>query len=307
MIRTMFKTGREFATMAEILHKIYSSTLAAADVVGYKNRYPVERYSFAERGVRNREPQVEQATFMSKQPRVVKVLTALLVSMTVGAFVLMALGNNPPLKGPFSLSAYYRLDSVDHAVRSKACQSPHRWNSIEIFFSGTKAGSMQQPAGAVDLNSHFVICNGRGGGSDGGSGDRAMAKAVVHPARPDWQGSDKTCHLLIGDGVTAQPTDYQLKRLRRCWKPCASSASPPIPSTCPDCQYRTGSLKRSPTDYRAVADCRRRRSDGTRPNSVHPQAINASSEKCAPASRLQALGLGAIFATVRPESPPRSG
>jgi hypothetical protein len=41
---------------------------------------------------------------MSKQPRVVKVLAALLVSMTVGAFVLMALGNNPPSAGPFCLA-----------------------------------------------------------------------------------------------------------------------------------------------------------------------------------------------------------
>ena len=81
---------------------------------------------------------------MSKQPRVVKVLAALLVSMTVGAFVLMALGNNPPSAGPFCLSAYYRLDSVDHVVQSKACQVPHRWNIIEIYFSGTKRGSLQQ-------------------------------------------------------------------------------------------------------------------------------------------------------------------
>ena len=78
--------------------------------------------------------------------------------MTVGAFVLMALGNNPPSAGPFCLSAYYQLDSVDHVVQSKACQAPHRWTSIEIYFSGTKRGSLQQPAGAVDLGGgHFGI------------------------------------------------------------------------------------------------------------------------------------------------------
>jgi hypothetical protein len=33
---------------------------------------------------------------MSNQPRVVKVLAALLISMTTGAVLLMALGDNPP-------------------------------------------------------------------------------------------------------------------------------------------------------------------------------------------------------------------
>jgi hypothetical protein len=151
---------------------------------------------------------------MSKQPRVVKVLAALLVSMTVGAFVLMALGNNPPSAGPFCLSAYYRLDSVDHAVQSKACQSPHRWSSIEIFFSGTKSGSTPQLAGVIDLNSHFIICNGRGAG-DGviQPTEQWQKQWSIRPSRT-WQGSDKTIRVcLIGDGVTALPTNYQLKRL----------------------------------------------------------------------------------------------
>jgi len=151
---------------------------------------------------------------MSNQPRVVKVLAALLVSMTVGAFVLMALGNNPPSAGPFCLSAYYRLTSVDEAVRSKACQSPHRWNNIEIFFSGTQGGSLQNPSGAVDQNSHFLICNGLGGGD--GEIEPAQNWQKQWSIRPDrtWQGTDKTIRVcLIGDGVRTLPTDYQLKRL----------------------------------------------------------------------------------------------
>ncbi len=42
---------------------------------------------------------------MSDQSRVAKVLAALLVSMTTGAVVLMALGNNPPSAGAFCLQA----------------------------------------------------------------------------------------------------------------------------------------------------------------------------------------------------------
>ena len=175
---------------------------------------------------------------MSNQPRVVKVLGALLVSMTVGAFVLMALGNNPPSAGPFCLSAYYRLTSVDQAVQSKACQAPHRWSSIEIFFSGTKGGSLQQPTGAADMNCHFVICNGSG--ADDGeiqSTEQWQKQWSLQPSRT-WQGSDKTIRIcLIGDGVKTLPTDYQLKRLEMllealCRKFRIPAASVYLPTDC---------------------------------------------------------------------------
>jgi len=175
---------------------------------------------------------------MSSQPRVVKVLAALLVSMTVGAFVLMALGNNPPSAGPFCLSAYYRLDSVDHAVRSKACQSPHRWNSIEIYFSGTEGGSLQNPVRGIDQNSHFVICNGLGD-SNGEiqATENWEQQWSIRPNRT-WQGTDKTIRIcLIGNGVTTLPTDCQLKRLEMllealCRKFSISAKSVYLPSDC---------------------------------------------------------------------------
>jgi len=134
--------------------------------------------------------------------------------MTVGAFVLMALGNNPPSAGPFCLAAYYRLDSIDHVIQSQACQAPHRWNSIEIFFSGTKRGSFQQPAGAVDLNCHFLICNGVGAG-DGEiqASEQWQKQWSIRPSRT-WQGSEKTIRVcLIGDSPATTPTNIQLKRL----------------------------------------------------------------------------------------------
>jgi len=151
---------------------------------------------------------------MSNQPRVVKVLLALLVSMTVGAFVLMALGNNPPSAGPFCLSAYYRLTSVDQAVQSKACQAPNRWTSIEIFFSGTRGGNAKQPGGAIDTSCHFVICNGTGADDGEIQPTDQWQKQWSIPTSRTWQGSDKTIRIcLIGDGVSVLPTDYQLKRL----------------------------------------------------------------------------------------------
>jgi len=190
--------------------------------VVYKRRAPLDKLSnlqevgcsFARRNVGNgHEP-------MSNQPRVVKVLAALLISMTVGAVVLMALGNNPPSAGPFCLSTYYRLDSVDHALRSQVSQSPQRWNSIEICFSETKGGNIGRLAAAqglrnaADISCHFVLCNGSGAGDGEIQTTESWQRQRSVPLSPISQGGDETiCICLIGNGVSALPTDYQLKRL----------------------------------------------------------------------------------------------
>jgi len=157
---------------------------------------------------------------MSDQPRVAKVLAALLVSMTTGAIVLMALGNNPPSAGPFCLSSYYRLDPVDKAISSQAAQSPSRWNCVEVYYSGTKAGNVEQLASLggltspEDINCHFVICNGLGG-SDGQiqTTEKWQRQWSIIPGR-NWYGSGQTVRLcIIADGKIARPTDVQMKRV----------------------------------------------------------------------------------------------
>jgi len=161
-----------------------------------------------------------KSTVMSGQPRVAKVLVALLVSMTTGAIVLMALGNNPPSEGPFCLSSYYHLDPVEKAILSRACQSPNRWSYIEIYYSGTKAGNIEQLAslnglaGAEDLNCHFVVCNGLGG-SDGQiqSTEKWQRQWSIAPSRT-WYGSGQTIRICaIADGKFAGLTDCQIKRI----------------------------------------------------------------------------------------------
>jgi hypothetical protein len=158
--------------------------------------------------------------------------------MTAGAFVLMALGNNPPSAGPFCLSAYYRLDSVDRAIHSEACQSPNRWDSIEIFFSNTQGGSLKNPVGGIDRSSHFIICNGLGG-SDGEiqTTENWQKQWSIRPDRT-WQGTEGTIRIcLIGDGVTTLATDCQLKRLEMllqalCRQFNVSARSVYLPSDC---------------------------------------------------------------------------
>lgn len=156
---------------------------------------------------------------MANPVRVVKVLVALLFSMTAGAVVLMALGNNPPSAGPFCLSSYYRLDPIKQTVVSRACQSPDRWNCIEIYYSDTKASntgqlaSLRGLASPEDLNCHFVICNGLGGG-DGQiqSTQKWQKQWSILPGRT-WHGSSQTIRVCISaDGSSIYPTDCQARR-----------------------------------------------------------------------------------------------
>ena len=157
---------------------------------------------------------------MVNQPRVTKVLACLLLSMTTGAIVLLALGNNPPSAGPFCLSTYYRLDPVEKSLLSRNPMSPDRWNSIEIYYSNTKAGNIRQLvalsglASPDDINCHFVICNGSGG-RDGEimAAEKWQRQWSIVPSQK-WYGSNQTIRIcLIADGKTVHPTDFQRKRL----------------------------------------------------------------------------------------------
>ena len=139
--------------------------------------------------------------------------------MTTGAIVLMALGNNPPSAGPFCLSTYYRLDSVNHALRSQASQSSRRWDRIDIVFSGTGEGNIKRLAALhglrneADINCHFVLCNGAGGG-DGEIQTTAKWQTQSSAQPGGAAAGDRTIRIcLIGDGVSTRPTDCQLKRL----------------------------------------------------------------------------------------------
>ena len=153
------------------------------------------------------------------RPRVARVLVVLLVSMTTGAVVLMALGNHPPSAGAFCLSTYYRLDPIQEAISSHVVQAPGRWECIEVYYSGTKAGNIEQlaslsgAASSDDINCHFVICNGLGAG-DGliQTTEKWQKQWSVIPDHT-WYGSSRTIRIcVVADGKNARPTDSQVKR-----------------------------------------------------------------------------------------------
>ncbi len=157
---------------------------------------------------------------MSVHRREEKIFAALLVSITAGAIVLMVLGNNPPSAGAFSLSLYHSLDPIEKVILSRSPQSPGRWNCIEIYYSGTKAGNIEQLASlsglanAKDINCHFVICNGLGG--DDGQiqpTEKWQRQWSAIPGRTCY-GSGQTIRIcIIADGKTTLPTGFQIKRV----------------------------------------------------------------------------------------------
>ncbi|MCK4885952.1 MAG: hypothetical protein KAS96_01125 [Planctomycetes bacterium] len=157
--------------------------------------------------------------YMANQPRVAKVLAALLVSMTAGAVVLMALGNNAPSAGPFCLSSYYHLNPVEQVITSKQYQSQQRWNRIEVYYSGTVGGGVKQLASLnnqkiEDLNCHFVLCNDSGG-IDGEivATQRWQRQWAANPTQK-WFSSEQTILVcVVADGVKAMPTECQIRRV----------------------------------------------------------------------------------------------
>ena len=156
---------------------------------------------------------------MSVRSREVKVLAAFLTSLTAGAIILIALGNDPPSAGAFCLSGYYSLEPVEKAIFSGPSQSLGRWDRIVIYYSGTEGGNMEQlpsvtgPASPADISCHFVICNGFGG-ADGQiqPTEKWRKQCSIIPGR-SRNGSGRTIHIcVIADGKTTRPTDLQIRR-----------------------------------------------------------------------------------------------
>jgi hypothetical protein len=156
---------------------------------------------------------------MSVQPRQAKLFAGLLVSMTAGTMVLMALSNNPPPAGAFCLSSYYHLDPIEEVIVPRSVRSANLWNRIEICLSNTKAGNIERlarfsgQANPEEINYHFVICNGLGG-ADGQiqPTEKWQRQQLITPDRSGDGGSHTIRICVIADGVTTLPTDFQAKR-----------------------------------------------------------------------------------------------
>ena len=144
--------------------------------------------------------------------------------MTAGVIILKALGNNPPSAGAFCLSDYTKVVPVEEAIEFRAGQSAVQWGRIEIYYSGTKAGNIQQLAflsglaEPEDINCHFVICNGLGGG-DGQiqTTEKWQRQWLVNRELPNHEQQsvevEATIYIcIIAEGKPSRPTNLQIRR-----------------------------------------------------------------------------------------------
>lgn len=157
---------------------------------------------------------------MPNPARLVKVLATLLASMTVGAIVLMTMGHNPPSAGPFSLWNYECLDPVKEMISSVTSPSREQWDGIEICYSGTRSGNIEQLASynglssSKDLNYHFCVYNGLGGNDGQIHPTEKWQKQQFASGSVNWNNSVQAIRIcVVADGRNVRPTDCQIKRI----------------------------------------------------------------------------------------------
>jgi hypothetical protein len=152
-------------------------------------------------------------TDMAARNRSVTVLFSLIASMTVGAFVLMAMDNHRPITGAYSLSSYLRLDSAEEVVKRTLTIGPSHWDRIEVYYSRTPGGNADELALLTDLANgtkaqfHFVVGNGNG------TEDGAIQAGEFWKLQRLCQGRNGVVRVcVISDGRAESVTDCQLKR-----------------------------------------------------------------------------------------------
>jgi hypothetical protein len=155
---------------------------------------------------------------MSSQPRAARILICLVVAMTAGAAILMALDHQSISAGAFSLASYSSLGPITDIITTREAARSDRWDKIEVFYSNTKGGNVKQLASLnglasdEDLNFHFLVCNSLGG-IDGQiqPTEKWLNQWSAIPGGI-WYGSNATIRIcVISEGKKAA-SDYQISR-----------------------------------------------------------------------------------------------
>jgi hypothetical protein len=139
--------------------------------------------------------------------------------MTIGAIILLALDSRPLPAGAFSLASYSRLNDIEDIIQARAALAADRWDCIEVYYSRTAGGNLAQLASLSglaserDVNFHFAIYNGRGGGDGQIQGTEKWLEQFSCLPGGSWYGTGTTIRIcVIADGQKVLPTDCQLKR-----------------------------------------------------------------------------------------------
>ena len=147
---------------------------------------------------------------MNTHKRTFFVVASLVASMTVGALILMALDQQRPLVGAYSLASYLRLDPVEKVAFRPITAQPAGWNRVEIYYSRTASGNAEDLAVVSHLRStpradfHFVVGNGRG------AEDGQIQHTDSWKRQRTANGIIRIC--VVADLYNSPATDYQIRR-----------------------------------------------------------------------------------------------
>ncbi len=99
---------------------------------------------------------------MVNQGRLTKVMLMLVVAMTTGALVLLALEGKPIKPMPFSLSSQIQLNNIHSTLGTEAGIELGRWNRIEVSYTSEQSALslLQSINNKQSQGYHFVISNG---------------------------------------------------------------------------------------------------------------------------------------------------
>ncbi len=154
---------------------------------------------------------------MTDHGRTSRVIASLVACMTIGALVLMALDKQSLTAGPFSLASYTNLNPVEKIASESLISEAQHWDFVEVYYSGTTAGDINQIAkfnglsSSEDVNFHFVVCNGDRDGNIESTVKWGKQRAAL-PGQ-DWFGDNQTIRIcVVADGVRALATDCQIQR-----------------------------------------------------------------------------------------------
>ncbi len=159
---------------------------------------------------------------MSSRERMTKVLGALVLSVTAGAIILRLL-QPAPLMDVTAFSLAVAFNPIGQVFETRVPVDRSRWQSIEIYQSGTPTGNAQTLAEACRQQAlepsayHFVITNGRGAPDGRIQVSQQWTQQKDAPGRqlsPLENSARSTIRIcLIGDFGQEPPGPVQLSQL----------------------------------------------------------------------------------------------
>ncbi|MCK4629058.1 MAG: hypothetical protein KAT56_08635 [Sedimentisphaerales bacterium] len=153
---------------------------------------------------------------MLNQGRLLKAVLLLMVAMTAGALILLALEGKPIRRVPmgYSLLSQSRLNSFDIDLQTEVGLELGRWQDIKVYFEldNGRLSSRFGPTGTLAISYHFVISNGSTG-RDGQIYPTNRWRSQM-PCLNTSTGSERTLRIcLLRDSAKSKQTGNQGSQL----------------------------------------------------------------------------------------------